>query len=541
MAKKSGPICQAKATRCLKVPLKSTEQIYLVFLIPTLLSCIIYIVHFSSDLVVAIQHFREEHSAWGCYTIGLMYAPAIAYFGLTVSRPDWWMTEDDKLSKGVVQWFLLQLCHLIAFPLFALYRYAGQIVLAIDAILLSGQERTKTLNVAAVPAAIELYFFLQAWFQAAPQAVLQTHLLFRQEHIIRSAQSVTVHVLCIFMSILALSIQTMSFQRFESQRVNGRKVPWAMWLNKYRTQDFGSLGEKKPLQSTVLPEEKSTTEQTTSEQNVETDSKEDLLPDRPSNPLYQNLTDGVPVLERQISTTPPLPPRNVQVTPPPAPLRGITTVTPLPIPEMPAPPRPDSALISPESKYLSKGALLPAEPSESQYERSPSLRVPTRVYTTKGLEEDDPIGKFLGILWWWFFIAPRIFSIAVFYEFYPEYLLIIVGLHYVIMLAYLFYYSKDYCVTTVAINLWLGMVYIFGIIEYKVKFKYADRWIISYYVFMMLQNTFLSLIWYFYAEWDSYWYAYIFFATFASMGLCIMCTVVYYVLLKPKKHRVYAS
>ena len=55
--------------------------------------------------------------------------------------------------------------------------------------MLNGEERRKTLNVAAAPSAIELYFFLQAWFQAAPQAVLQTHLLFRERNSLRSYQS----------------------------------------------------------------------------------------------------------------------------------------------------------------------------------------------------------------------------------------------------------------------------------------------------------------------------------------------------------------
>lgn len=58
-----------------------------------------------------------------------------------------------------------------------------------DAINLFGDARVKTLNVAAAPAAIELYFFLQAWFQAAPQAIFQTHLLFRQSSAPRSYQS----------------------------------------------------------------------------------------------------------------------------------------------------------------------------------------------------------------------------------------------------------------------------------------------------------------------------------------------------------------
>lgn len=43
-------------------------------------------------------------------------------------------------------------------------------------------------------------------------------------------------MLCILMSICIMAIRTTSFQRYESQRLNGRKVPWAMWLKKYRIQ-----------------------------------------------------------------------------------------------------------------------------------------------------------------------------------------------------------------------------------------------------------------------------------------------------------------
>jgi len=81
------------------------------------------------------------------------------------------------------------------------YRYAGLIVLSVDAINLSGDERVKTLNVAAAPAAIELYFFLQAWFQAAPQAVFQAHLLFRQSTVPRSYQSSKIENHFLFMNI----------------------------------------------------------------------------------------------------------------------------------------------------------------------------------------------------------------------------------------------------------------------------------------------------------------------------------------------------
>lgn len=122
MAQELTTLCHRKSTRYMKVPLKSTEQIYLIFLIPILINCIVYLIHFSADLVVAVQHFREDNPIWGGCTIAIMYAPAFVYFALTVSRPDWWMTDDDKITKGVLGWFALQVSQLVGFVFFVLYR-----------------------------------------------------------------------------------------------------------------------------------------------------------------------------------------------------------------------------------------------------------------------------------------------------------------------------------------------------------------------------------------------------------------------------------
>ncbi|EFN64737.1 hypothetical protein EAG_06955, partial [Camponotus floridanus] len=339
--------------------------------------------------VVAIQHFREENPLWGTCTIAIMYAPALTYFVLTVSRPDWWMTDDDKALRGVFRWFVLQLFQCIGFVFFVLYRYAGLLVFSVDAINLSGDARIKTLNIAAAPAAIELYFFLQAWFQAAPQAIFQMHLLFRERSASSDYRSVAVQVLCIIMSVVILAIETASFQRFESQRVNGRKLPWAMWLKKYCIEELNNLEEKAPLQASLplsekkeqdnaTPHESTTSEKTPKENPVVTENEEQ----------HQNQSHEAS-LYRQISITPPLPPKNARVTPPPTPLRGITTVTPLPVPDAPAPPRPDS---------------------------------------------------------------------------------------------------------------------------------YADWWTWPYYVFVIAQNSTLTLMWYLNADWDGFWYIYIFYAIFISMA-----------------------
>ena len=122
MAQDSTTLCHRKSMRCMKIPLRSTEQIYLIFLIPAIINCFIYIIHFAADLVVAIQHFKEENPLWGASTIAFIYAPSLTYFILTVSRPDWWMTDDDKVSRGILRWFALQLFQFVGFVFFVLYR-----------------------------------------------------------------------------------------------------------------------------------------------------------------------------------------------------------------------------------------------------------------------------------------------------------------------------------------------------------------------------------------------------------------------------------
>ncbi|XP_020707294.2 uncharacterized protein LOC105684731 isoform X1 [Athalia rosae] len=538
MVESSEVLCRSRIMHCMRLPLRSTEQIYLVFLIPTLLNCAIYVIHFSLDLVVVEQHFREGNSIWGSCSLVIMYAPSITYFILTVSRPDWWMSQDEKISKGVITWFMLQVCQVFAFPLFALYRYAGLIVLTVDAIMLSGIERMKTLNIAAKPAAIELYFFLQAWFQAAPQAVFQTHLLFSQQTVKRSHQSVGIQISCILISIFVLSIQTMSFQRFESQRIKGRKLPWAMWLKKYRDQELQEFDDKHSIESIRILD--------TEKKNIHDKgvAKELVSTARfGSTNNVQEAEMNTMKFNHQISTIPPLPPKNVHITPPPTPLRGVTSVIPLQVPDVLAPRRPDFIANQTEAGNIEAATSRPVsqKPMRSTLQKSKSLKLPKRRYSEKGLDEDDPAGKAIASLWWFLFILPRVFSIAVFYKFHPGVLFTVLVAHYLVMLAYIFYHAKDFTVVTFFMNLWLGLIYIFGAIEYQIKFKYANRWLSFYYAFAIAQNSLFTGTWYFLSEWDGFWYTFVFWAIFGSMGLCIMSTLVYQLLLKPRKQQVYVS
>lgn len=112
------------AAKCPSVQMKSRAQICSRFLVPTIVGCLVFVAQFAADLVVAVQHIREQNVIWGGITLAIIYAPALAYFFFTISRPDWWMTDSDKSTRGVVVWFLSQILRLVAFPFFALYRQA---------------------------------------------------------------------------------------------------------------------------------------------------------------------------------------------------------------------------------------------------------------------------------------------------------------------------------------------------------------------------------------------------------------------------------
>lgn len=244
-------------------------------------------------------------------------------------------------------------------------------------------------------------------------------------------------------------------------------------------------------------------------------------------------------LNRQNSATPPLPPKNAKITPPPTPLRGITSITPLAVPDIPAPPRPDFAIIeevssddiskskgNKKSNKAFKGACSIKESKENSFFIS---------------ENDNLLETFLFFFWWFLFILSRVLSIVLFFEFYPTFLLAILGLHYIFIISYLFYYAKYNDLTSFFINLWLGFVFMFSIIEYRIKFKYFDKWLVFYYILVILQNIFMTLTWYRDGIWDGSWYFYSFYIIFISISLCLLSSITYYIFLRPKKQRVYIT
>lgn len=218
---------------------------------------------------------------------------------------------------------------------------------------------------------------------------------------------------------------------------------------------------------------------------------------------------------------------------------------------MPAPPRPDSIATEPENSESVPPETETLEKAENETTKLHSLLALPQRTSNQGLQvfqEDDILSIVCAFLWWFLFVLARVLSIAVFFKFFPIHFAVVLGIHYMAMLAYLFYYSKYFDLASFFLNFWLGLIYIFCIIEYRIKFNHADKWLITYHTFVIVQNAGMSLCWYLTADWQNsstfltmFTLKSIFYAIFASMAMCVVSLGIYYVVLKPRRRKIYVT
>nr|CAD7446973.1 unnamed protein product [Timema bartmani] len=174
MVKKQS-ILNDKPSTVMGYPLTIQQQICLCFLLPSIINCIIYILDISTCVSAVREHFDAGLHVWAVFTIILLYLPSVVFFVLTVSKPDLWDEQGDIVRTG--QWFMFRLAQLVAFPIWAIYRYAKQLFWSIEALIREDPLREEALQEVIEPSQIELYLYLQAFIQCAPQAVLQIFIM----------------------------------------------------------------------------------------------------------------------------------------------------------------------------------------------------------------------------------------------------------------------------------------------------------------------------------------------------------------------------
>lgn len=185
-----------------------------------------------------------------------------------------------------------------------------------------------------------------------------------------------------------------------------------------------------------------------------------------------------------------------------------------------------------------------------------TLVLPTRRRLIKGLEQDDFLGKMVSNLAWSFVILQRMIALSAFAYFHPIACASLCVLHYLLMLASLFViaHGQRPAVERLLFYVFLAYVYVFCIVELKIKFNRPRRTLIAYAVLVIVQNVAMSLWWFarraderFWVVDDpadatsgtagsassQWWFGFMFAAVMLSGLYALLCWLVYFYLLKP--------
>jgi hypothetical protein len=207
----------------------------------------------------------------------------------------------------------------------------------------------------------------------------------------------------------------------------------------------------------------------------------------------------------------------------------------IPMPTYSAPPKPMTNPDEIEKAEMTDHALLPQNPAPSQPD-SINIDLPKRKIRKKllGMEEDDPIGKSVAFLWWFFFLLSRILSLAACANLQPFATLGVLVVHYIIITSHLLHQTGFLSIYKVFIQLCLGYVFTFCFIEFRYKLKNVKVFYTCYFSLMLLENISMSLSWYLSEEWESFWYIFIFIIIYGSCAISFLSMALYFSILKPK-------
>lgn len=164
-----------------------------------------------------------------------------------------------------------------------------------------------------------------------------------------------------------------------------------------------------------------------------------------------------------------------------------------------------------------------------------------------GLEQDDFVGKAVSTAAWSFVLLQRMLALSAFAYCHPFACLVLCTGHYLLMLAALLYETRLRTkAERVMFYLFLAYVYIFCIVELKVKFRRPRRTLIAYAVLVMVQNVTMSAWWFGrrqhgqlmeeaaeVSDSSQWWFGFMFAAVLLSGVYALLCWMVYFYLLKP--------
>lgn len=161
--------------------------------------------------------------------------------------------------------------------------------------------------------------------------------------------------------------------------------------------------------------------------------------------------------------------------------------------------------------------------------------MPTRKRTINGLEQDDILGKYVVFTGWFLFLIMRMLALATFSVFYLNVTIYLCLAHYFIMLFSLYFETRFHTkLHRTIFYLFLAYIYIFCLIEFKIKFVHIKTWYIGYFFLVFIENLIITMIWYFNEIFFSWWFHMMWYMIITSAILSLLCHIFYYFVLRPK-------
>lgn len=279
-----------------------------------------------------------------------------------------------------------------------------------------------------------------------------------------------------------MSVTTTLYQRFKSQKLGGKQYPW---LKPYKLPYYTRSDQQ--TQSNVAVEE-------TDEQRP---SSSYLLERRRSSDFYLEPNEMLQDKSNKIAVVPTI--------------------------------RETSVVDGPQRIVYRE---LPAD--EVDIFGIPRLR------DIKALPEDDVAGKTIAFFWWWCFLLGRMLTISAFAYFYPTDIIWLLASHFILVVSLLLYDVRaDEVRRAKAIFfIFIGLVYLFCLIEFKIKFKKAKFIYYGFFLLMFTENIVMCSVWWFgnvETIENDFWYRYIFCVIWGSTGLSIVSMLFYLRINKPEK------
>ncbi|XP_018577197.1 uncharacterized protein LOC108915611 [Anoplophora glabripennis] len=501
--------------------LSSHQDALVNYLVPSICACLLYIFIIATDIAVIFCHYKNGDPIWASLTIFIMYLPLLGSFIIIISNWDLW---PELVGCGIenIKWFVIKTLEHLLFPIWSMWRFAERIFWSIEAVR-STDEIFIMQAKAVVEAArsIELYVFLQSYVHALPQVLFQLYILMRHNTDI-NRETQKAQFISLILNLAKVSITTTYYQRFKSQKLTGKQYPW---YKSHKLSRPSSVALRSNVSQSGLVVQK---------RRVTTNIEEiyDLQPpqvseSRRSSDIYLEPstsmasggnrrqtfveTDFEEVVNTKAGT------ENLE-----SKSSNYEQITML---------RETSVVDGPKRQVFRE--QITSEISEPDFNIS-------RVIYVKGLQDDDLAGKLVAFLWWFCFLLVRVLAISVFAYFFIKETVWLLASHYAIIMGFLLYDVKsDEVKRAKAIFfIFIGLIYIFCIIEFKIKFKKATFIYYGYFVLAFIENFVMCMIW-FMTEIESiendFWFRYSFYIIVMGSLISFSSMLFYFTINKPPK------